>query len=99
MSGWAHDRRSRHERGYGSKWDKLRAEILERDKHLCQMCKAKGRVRVGNQCDHKTPKAKGGTDHPSNLWTLCLPCHREKTDRDAGRKVKRRFGSDGWPVE
>lgn len=32
---WA-DRGSRHARGYGSGWQKLRLRILDRDKHLCQ---------------------------------------------------------------
>ncbi|ETC91633.1 DNAse, partial [Enterococcus faecalis PF3] len=27
--------KSRHERGYGSKWDIKRARILKRDNHLC----------------------------------------------------------------
>jgi 5-methylcytosine-specific restriction endonuclease McrA len=34
--------KSRHERGYGSKWDIIRARILSRDKHICQNC-----LRVG----------------------------------------------------
>ncbi len=28
----------RHQRGYGSKWDSIRARILKRDKGLCQLC-------------------------------------------------------------
>ncbi|WP_408930992.1 HNH endonuclease [Corynebacterium sp. YSMAA1_1_D6] len=35
--------------------------------------------------------AQGGTHHPSNLQTLCVGCHREKTQREAfrARAVKR----------
>lgn len=29
---------SRHQRGYGSKWDAIRARVLKRDKGLCQLC-------------------------------------------------------------
>ena len=29
---------SRHQRGYGSKWDSIRARVLKRDKGLCQLC-------------------------------------------------------------
>ena len=28
---------SRHQRGYGSKWDVIRARVLKRDKGLCQL--------------------------------------------------------------
>mgnify|MGYP000170916768 CR=1 FL=1 len=90
---------NRHQQGYGSSWDKLRKVILERDNHLCQMCLAKGRPVPGNQCDHKIPKAKGGTDDPSNLWILCKPYHLEKTLRENGRRSKPITGVDGWPVE
>lgn len=31
--------------------------------------------------DHIQPAALGGTDEPSNLWTLCQPCHRARTAR------------------
>ena len=36
--GWVQHQRglSRHQRGYGSKWDAIRARILKRDNHLCQ---------------------------------------------------------------
>lgn len=38
--GWVQHQRglSRHQRGYGSKWDAIRARILKRDNHLCQNC-------------------------------------------------------------
>lgn len=88
---------SRHERGYGTDWDKLRQDILKRDNHLCQGCLP--RVVPGNHVDHIKPKAKGGTDDPHNLQTLCEPCHKAKTALDAGKRVKQRIGSDGWPVE
>jgi hypothetical protein len=36
---------SRHQRGYGSKWDSIRARVLKRDKGLCQLCLRSGVVR------------------------------------------------------
>ena len=96
---WDKGGKTRHQQGYGSAWDKLRKTILQRDKGLCQECKRKGRVRAGNQCDHIKPKAKGGTDDPSNLEILCKPCHLEKNLRDKGHRVKPTFGADGWPIE
>ncbi|HBC8531299.1 TPA: HNH endonuclease, partial [Escherichia coli] len=36
---------SRHQRGYGSKWDVIRVRVLKRDKGLCQLCLRAGVVR------------------------------------------------------
>lgn len=93
----AWSRISRHERGYGHAWDKLRARILQRDKHLCQACKRKGLVTAATQVDHVKPKAKGGTDDEGNLQSICTPCHDVKTIVDAGGRVKVTIGADGWP--
>lgn len=90
---------SRHERGYGTDWDKRRARILNRDKRLCLECKRQGRVNTGNHVDHIKPKAQGGTDADENLQTLCRPHHDEKTARDAGRRTRPTIGADGWPVQ
>ncbi|WP_099123383.1 HNH endonuclease [Xenorhabdus sp. KK7.4] len=80
-TGWqAHQQgKSRHARGYGSSWDKLRATIKQRDKHLCQQCLRQGRATTGTTVDHITPKAHGGTDALSNLQLLCEACHSRKT--------------------
>ena len=78
-------RGSRHERGYGTTWDKLRLRILARDCHLCQPCKAAHRLTAGRIVDHKTPKAEGGTDDPSNLQTICQACHTAKTAAESAR--------------
>lgn len=83
----AWSRTSRHARGYGTAWDKLRKTILERDKHLCQPCLGQGRFTAASQVDHIKPKAKGGTDDPDNLQAICGPCHDDKTARDNGKRV------------
>lgn len=89
---------SRHERGYGTAWDKLRKLILARDKGLCQPCLRGGKAKTGNTVDHIKPKAKGGTDDPGNLEVICGPCHTDKTAIDSGYRVKQAIGSDGWPT-
>jgi 5-methylcytosine-specific restriction protein A len=96
----AWSRTSRHERGYGTAWDKLRKRILARDKHLCQTCKAEGRIKAGNIVDHRLAKAKGGTDDPENLAVICDEHHKTKTAEESGRplKPKVRIGLDGWPL-
>ena len=85
-------------RGYGHAWRKLRKEILLRDKGLCQECLRLGRLSKATIVDHITPKAKGGTDDPDNLQSLCDPCNEVKTTRDNGGKPKLAAGDDGWPV-
>ncbi|WP_313079101.1 HNH endonuclease [Atlantibacter sp.] len=76
---------SRHERGYGSKWDIIRARILKRDKGLCQEHLKQGIVKQAACVDHVIPKAQGGTDADVNLQALCWSCHAAKTARE-GRK-------------
>jgi 5-methylcytosine-specific restriction protein A len=95
---WDHDGRSRHERGYGWEWEKLRKQIMDRDNGLCQPCLRKGRVTAGNEVDHIKPKAKGGTDDPENLQVICGPCHLDKSARELGRRRKPRIGLDGRPI-
>ena len=94
---WQH-KGSRHARGYGSAWVKLRARILARDGHLCRACMVNGRVTVATQVDHVLPKSKGGTDDEANLQSLCGPCHKAKTAQDEGRKLRRAVGVDGYPI-
>ena len=79
---WDHDA-SRHARGYGYRWGKLRARIL-RDGIWCQPCLAAGRKTIATEVDHVLPKAKGGTDEASNLQSICHDCHKAKTQADAG---------------
>lgn len=83
--GWQPDstRGNRHERGYGATWDRLRETILARDNGLCQEHLRQGIPELGNEVDHITPKAEGGTDDPSNLQTLCNTCHKAKTARES----------------
>lgn len=76
------------ERGYGRAWQRLRLEILARDAYLCQECRRNGHLHpVGKSghVDHIVPKARGGTDSPANLETLCRRCHSRKTAREDGR--------------
>ena len=106
MTGWKHDRRSRHERGYGARWDKLRKLAMDRDDWLCQPCQREGRATPATECDHITPKSQGGTDHLGNLQAICTDCHNAKTAQeaaDAQRELRNQGRSyvaeDGWPVE
>ena len=87
-SGWVDPGRgSRHQRGYGSEWDRLVKLIRARDHDLCQECIRSRVLPVGlySAVDHKVPRAEGGSDDPSNLEVICRPHHTAKTAREAGR--------------
>jgi 5-methylcytosine-specific restriction protein A len=75
-------RGTRHERGYGTAWEKLRRVILERDAGLCQVCREDGTVTTANIVDHIKPKSQGGTDDEDNLRVICKRHHSAKTDRE-----------------
>lgn len=83
-------RGSRHERGYGTQWDKLRVRILERDAGVCQPCLAIGIVHPGNEVDHRISKAQWkrrhgnlkGVDDEGNLQAINRECHKAKTARE-----------------
>ncbi|ARL87612.1 HNH endonuclease [Burkholderia pseudomallei] len=90
--GWQSDRLrgSRHARGYGTAWTKLRREVLARDNGLCVPCRKKGRIARAVAVDHIVSKAEGGTDEHANLQSICKPCHDAKTATEAARGRGRR---------
>lgn len=65
---------SRHVRGYGTSWYKLRAHILARDDGLCRVC-----GRPASEVDHIVAKSAGGSDDEDNLQAICSACHAKKT--------------------
>ncbi|HGJ5855658.1 HNH endonuclease [Arsenophonus nasoniae] len=79
--GWENHQqgKNRHQRGYGTRWDKLRMQILKRDKYLCQACLKNSLATTAKTVDHIIAKAHGGSDAESNLQSLCWPCHHKKT--------------------
>lgn len=56
--------------------------IYKRDGGRCGMCR-----RVVDLCeselDHRVPLQFGGDNSDTNLWTLCIPCHADKTAQEA----------------
>lgn len=91
---------SRHVRGYGNDWVKLRLRILARDCYLCQCeeCAKLPVPKVATQVDHIKPKAQGGTDDEANLRAVNKDCHQRITIEQQGKRVKRGVGVDGWPL-
>ena len=83
------------ERKRGSAGVKDRNKIKARDFGMCQACKESGRITLGAVVDHKQPLWAGGSDDDSNKWLLCIPCHDEKTKREAAARSR----GDAWPFE
>lgn len=54
-------------------WRRIRAQILALDAYRCQRCGL-----PATEVDHIIPVADGGTDHPSNLRSLCHACHASR---------------------
>lgn len=101
QTGWSTE--SRHRRGYGSKWDKLRKVVLQRDNGLCQCEDCLGgrlRLTIATEVDHIKPKAIGGTDDMNNLRAINKECHKKKTAAEQGRTLKPviYIGLDGYPT-
>jgi 5-methylcytosine-specific restriction protein A len=106
----AWSKESRHKRGYGADWDKLRKQILERDNYLCQCDNCKGGVKrttPATEVDHRTSKAqakllgwsKAQIDSSDNLQAINKECHKAKTIKEQGKQYKEKvaIGVDGWP--
>ena len=53
--------------------------VMKRDHFACVRCGASG-VGVRLEVHHRFPFAKGGSDHLSNLETLCYECNRGQSD-------------------
>lgn len=75
---------SRHVRGYGNDWLRLRNAVLSNEP-LCRECATYGRTTVATVVDHITPKVWGGTDDYENLQPLCNACHDTKTTQEVER--------------
>jgi 5-methylcytosine-specific restriction endonuclease McrA len=75
------------ERKRGSAGVRDRNRIRARAGGLCQACAAKGITTLGAAVDHKVPLWARGSDHESNKWLLCQPCHDAKTAEEARQRA------------
>lgn len=67
------------ERHYWSPaWRQARQEQLEREP-FCREHRKQGVIVKATQVNHIKPRKRGGTDDPSNLESLCGPCHAKAT--------------------
>lgn len=82
---------------YPADWDDRRKHVLSRDGYRCQGC---GSSRGPFQVHHLVSLSDGGTDHPTNLITLCQNCHAQRhphmgdvRDSDVGPSRLRTFSA------
>ncbi|MCG3134582.1 MAG: hypothetical protein HMLKMBBP_01896 [Planctomycetes bacterium] len=68
-------------RGYDAVWRRVRIAHLRREP-LCRMCAEQRITTAATEVDHIVALADGGTHAPSNLRSLCKPCHSRRTARD-----------------
>lgn len=55
-------------------WRKMRRECFYRDGYRCLRCDKRFKVEELS-AHHMMPRSEGGIDEPSNLVSLCSPCH------------------------
>ena len=73
-------KRDRVQKVYNNpQWARARLEAIKRANGLCEVCKAQGRLRTGNEVHHIIKVANG--DRTSNydldnLIYVCTRCHR-----------------------
>jgi hypothetical protein len=58
--------------------NRLRFEILRRDRFACVYCGAPAKDGAVLEIDHVLPKVLGGKDKPDNLVTACVTCNGGK---------------------
>jgi 5-methylcytosine-specific restriction protein A len=91
---------ARQPRTRGRKWMRIRELVLSKNP-LCVDCQGMRppRVTLAEEVDHIIPLHQGGTDALGNLVGRCREHHIRKTAADASKKVRRRVGLDGLPIE
>jgi hypothetical protein len=87
---------------YPPDWDARRKSVYRRDDWTCTRCGTKsgphaGRRGVRLHAHHRTPLDDGGSNHLSNLTTLCESCHNQAHEHDITAGLPRRGrGVSGW---
>jgi 5-methylcytosine-specific restriction endonuclease McrA len=79
---------------YPPDWDARRKSVYRRDDWTCTNCGTKsgphtGRKGVPLHAHHEHPLSQGGSNHLSNLTTLCESCHNLEHDHDITAEMDR----------
>jgi len=72
-------------------WGDIALKVKERDNWTCRLCK-KGVTPETGEADHIRPyssfKRPVDANRLDNLWTLCIDCHKMKTELDRQRESR-----------
>jgi len=72
-------------------WDDVRRLVMERDNFTCQLCKkavTPETCEVDHLMKYSSFKRPVDANRPENCWTLCIPCHKTKTECDRQRESR-----------
>lgn len=84
------DRGSSAQRGYGSRWQRIRKMFLAEHPLCCDPFGLHANIVVpATDVDHIIPRRAGGSDAADNLQALCHSCHSKKTNAEQGRGVQK----------
>ena len=61
--------------------EKLRLHTLQRNDYTCCSC-LQSYPEYKLECDHIIPLQQGGKDDLTNTQTLCISCHKIKTNKE-----------------
>lgn len=75
-------RGSARERGYSSRWERIRLAYL-RGHPLCEECEKQGRVTPAEQVHHKDGNVSNMSE--DNLMSVCSACHNRITAKQHPR--------------
>lgn len=78
---------------------KQQQRCFTRDKRTCQDCGYTSQQPGDIHADHTIQRSQGGSDHLSNLVTLCTRCHDTKTRAERAEREQRRRDSLRLPTE
>lgn len=72
-----------------------RRRIRLRDNCTCSICK---RIANPGEVDHRIALDERGSNDDSNLWLLCIDCHKDKTAKDRNYTIKSGSNVSGLPT-
>lgn len=88
--GWARKQRTASsELTNTAAWKRIRAHVLKRDGHRCQV-RGPGCTGTATQVDHIINVAAGGAPlDPNNAQAICSPCNARKAQDESRAAIRR----------
>ena len=77
-------------------WDEIRSVIIRRHRNHCLRCDKKFN-KADLSVHHLIPRDLGGSNEPSNLVALCVPCH-DIVEIEGCKTIAEIIGSYSEPV-